>query len=214
VRTTSSVRDYYDLTRKAFDVLAPFYDIVTLPLVSVRWQVARDAGLPRGATILDVATGTGQQAFAFARHGYAVTAVDLTDSMLRVARHRNRNGLVRFELADATQLRFQDETFDATSVSFALHDMPPPIRRQVLKEMVRVTRENGRIVVVDYALPRNRIGRWLTYRLISLYEAEYYREFISSDLPGTLNSSGIHIEEEYPILLGAGKVWKGLKSSP
>ena len=64
-------QEYYALTKKAFDFLAPMYNIMTLPLIHLRDQVVDFTNAPRGSAILDVATGTGQQAFAFARRGYA-----------------------------------------------------------------------------------------------------------------------------------------------
>jgi demethylmenaquinone methyltransferase/2-methoxy-6-polyprenyl-1,4-benzoquinol methylase len=204
--------EYYTLTKKAFDILAPFYNIMALPLVKVRDQVVDFSGAGKNSTILDVATGTGQQAFAFAKHGYYVTGVDLTESMLAVARKNNKNGLVKFEIGDATHLRFEDNSFDVACISFALHDMPLTIREKVLKEMVRVTKPCGSIVIVDYSLPRNGLGRFLIYRLITLYEGEYYNKFIGSDLEGLTQSLGIEIVEECSILVGAGRILRGKKT--
>ena len=65
-------KEYYALTKTTFDVLAPFYNLLTLPLVQVRNQVVAIANVDRGAKVLDVATGTGQQAFAFAKAGHDV----------------------------------------------------------------------------------------------------------------------------------------------
>lgn len=203
--------EYYTLTKKAFDILAPFYNLMTLPLIKVRDQVVDFSGAGKNSTILDVATGTGQQAFAFAKRGYYVTGVDLTESMLAVARKNNKNGLVKLEIGDATHLRFEDSSFDVACISFALHDMPLTIREKVLKEIVRVTKPSGSIVIVDYSLPRNRPGRFLIYRLITLYEGDYYKKFIGSDLEGLAQSSGIEIVEECSILVGAGRILQGKK---
>jgi ubiquinone/menaquinone biosynthesis C-methylase UbiE len=96
-------------------------------------------------------------------------------------------------------------------MSFALHDMPVTIREKVLMEMVRLTRPEGIIVIVDYALPKNKVGRFLIYRLVSLYEGEYYRTFIGSDLEALLRRTGIDIQEEMPLLLGAGRILKGAR---
>ena len=205
-------KEYYALTKKVFDLLAPFYNIMTLPLVRVRNQVVDFAGAGKGSTILDVATGTGQQAFAFAKRGYDVTGVDLTESMLEIARKNNKAGFVKFEIADATHLRFEENSFDVSCISFALHDMPPNIREKVLREMVRVTKPNGIIVIVEYDLPRNKISRTLIYRLISLYEGEYYRQFIASDLDSLLRKTGINVKEKGSVLLGAGRILKGIKN--
>ena len=118
---------------------------------------------------------------------------------------------MKFEIADATHLRFSANSFEVSCVSFALHDMPQMIREKVLKEMVRVTKPNGTVVIVDYDLPENKIGRFLIYRLVSIYEGGYYRKFITSDLEVLLGDAGIEIEEQFPILLGAGRIVKGIK---
>jgi len=207
------IKAYYALTKEAFSMLAPFYNVMTLPLVGVRERVVEFTRPNKGSTILDVATGTGQQAFAFANHGYDVTGVDITESMLEIARKNNRSNSVKFELADATFLRFDKSSFDVCCISLALHDMPLTIREKVLQEMVRVTRSNGMIVIVDYDLPPNKIHRALIYRLITLYESEYYKEFIVSDLRGLFKKTGLKITGELSVLFGAGRIFKGSKSS-
>jgi ubiquinone/menaquinone biosynthesis C-methylase UbiE len=204
-------KEYYALTKKAFDFLAPFYNILTLPLVRVRNQVVDFANAGKGSTVLDVATGTGQQAFAFAKRGYDVIGVDLTESMLGIGRKHNKGSLVKFEAADATHLQFEENSFDVSCVSFALHDMPPGIREKVLQEMVRVTKPGG-IIIVDYDLPRNKIGRTLIYRLISLDEGEYYKQFIVSDLDSLLGKTRINVTARVSVLLGAGRILKGIKN--
>ncbi len=205
-------KKYYDLTRKAFDFLAPFYDAAVFPFSGLRDRVAELTGAGNAAKILDVATGTGKQAFAFAKKGYAVTGVDITESMLSVARRKNKFPNVKFEIADATKLEFDSGSFDVVSISFALHDMPLSIRERVLAEMARVTKPEGNIVIVDYFLPKNKIGKFLIYHIISLYEGEYYKKFIKSDLRDFIENSGIYIKEEVPALFGAARIIKGVKN--
>jgi demethylmenaquinone methyltransferase/2-methoxy-6-polyprenyl-1,4-benzoquinol methylase len=206
-------KEYYALTKRAFDFLAPFYNVMTLPLVRVRNQVVDFVSADKGSTVLDVATGTGQQAFAFAKRGYNVIGVDLTESMLEIARRDNKDGYVKFEAADATHLRFEANSFDISCVSFALHDMPPNIREKVLQEMVRITKPDGIMVIVDYDLPHNKIGRALIYRLITLYEGEYYKQFIASDLDSLLRKTRVEVMERVSVLFGAGRILKGIKKT-
>lgn len=206
-------KEYYALTKKAFDFLAPFYNIMTLPLIHVRNQVVAMANVGKGSKVLDVATGTGQQAFAFAKQGHDVTGVDLTKSMLEIARKHNKSGFVKFEIGDATHLRFEENTFDTSCISFALHDMPLTVREKVLSEMARVTKPDGVIMIVDYDLPQNKIRRALIYRLITLYESEYYKQFIDSDINTLLHTVGVKICERVPILFDAGRILRGQKQS-
>ena len=140
-----------------------------------------------------------------------MTAVDLTESMLAVARKNRLAGLVKFEAADATRLRFEADRFDVTCISFALHDMPLRIREGVMREMRRVTKPDGAIVIVDYDLPRSRLGRRLIHFLIGLYEGKYYREFISSDLDSLLEDTGIRAVAKTSVLMGAGRILKAAR---
>jgi len=205
--------DYYSYTKKWFGRLAPFYDMVELFVSGVRDKVVEFTDAREGSIILDVCTGTGEQAFAFARRGYDVVGIDLSEDMLEVASEKNKYGNVEFEVADATNMPFNDNRFDVSSVSFALHDMPSTIRVKVLKEMVRVSRPKGILIIVDYALPKNKIGRYLIRHLAKLYESKYYSEFLKTDLRSLLGKLGIEIEKELPIMLGAAKVLKCLKEA-
>lgn len=206
-------KEYYSLTKKVFDVLAPFYDIVVTPFSRLRARVVTFTGAAKGSRILDVATGTGKQAFAFAKRGYDVVGIDLSEGMVEVAKRKNRYKNVKFQVADATNLPFEDNGFDVVSASFALHTMPPSIRQKVLKEMARVTRQAGTMVIVDFALPLNRIGKYLVYDLVKAPMGKHFVEFTHSDLEGLLKESGIEIREERRVMLGAGRVLKGTKLS-
>lgn len=203
--------EYYTLVQKVFKILAPVYDILVMPLSRVRRRVAGMVAARR-QTILDVATGTGKQAMAFAENGHDVIGVDLSFDMLRVAKKKNKRSNLTFEHGDATHLRFGDNSFDVSSVSFALHDMPLTIRERVLQEMVRVTKASGSILIVDYALPKSKAGRSLVYHLVSSYEGKYYRQFINSDLELLLGKVGIEICEHKDILSGAAQIILGVKT--
>jgi len=196
-QTMDEERQYYLLVKQAFDVLAPIYDIVTIPLLTdklIRDRVVSFADARSGSRILDVATGTGKQAFAFGRRGYDVIGIDISEAMLKVAIRKNKYENVRFEGFDATNLAFEDNSFDVSCASFALHDMPLTIRERALKEMVRVTEATGMILIVDYALPQNKIGASLVRGLVELYEGAYYANFIESDLARLLSRIGVEIE--------------------
>jgi ubiquinone/menaquinone biosynthesis C-methylase UbiE len=209
-QSMDEISEYYRVVKSAFEKLAPYYDLVAAPIARLREQAA--ALLPQNSRlrILDVATGTGAQALAFSRRGHSVIGVDLSEAMLAVARKHTLDSRLTFQLADATALPFADAQFDVCCISFALHDMPLAIRGRVLDEMVRVTMPDGTIMVIDYSLPKNGLGKYLIYRLISLYEGEYYRQFIRTDLPALLNEAGITVNTEQPAMLGAARILIGI----
>ena len=102
------------------------------------------------ARVLDVATGSGVVAMAFAQHTRDVIGVDLTQAVLKLAEQaRQAQGLsqLRFEIAHAEQLPFEDGGFDLVVCRFAFHHFLHP--GKVLHEMTRVCRNGGMVVVED-----------------------------------------------------------------
>jgi SAM-dependent methyltransferase len=103
-------------------------------------------------TVLDVACGPGLLACAFARLAQHVTGIDVTPQMLEQAREQQRqqrlNNLT-WRQGDAQSLPFEDATFSIVSSRFAFHHFLDPLA--VLKEMRRVCRPGGRVVVADSA---------------------------------------------------------------
>ena len=208
---TDDEREYYSLVKRVFDILAPFYDVLVMPFSKSRSRVVEFTGAAKGSKILDVATGTGKQAFAYAKRAYDVVGVDLSEGMVKVADRKNRYRNAKFQVADAASLPFEDNSFDVVSVSFALHTMPPIIRQKSLHEMARVTNRAGTMVIVDFALPLNRIGRYLVYNLVKAPMGKHFAEFTHSDLEGLLKESGIDMIEERRVILGAVRILKGIK---
>ncbi len=206
--TRHEENQYYSQQKKVWRILALFYDTLTAPFRGLRDVAVRFTNAQPCSKVLDVATGTGDQAFAFARKGYDVTGADLSCAMLKIARKKDGEK-IRLTAADATRMPFKDACFDVSFISFALHEMPPSIREKTLKEMVRVTREDGLIMVSDYSLPRAKVLRFLVYHLVRLYEGNLYARFIKSDFEAVLRKSGIEVKEELPLLLGAARIMKG-----
>jgi demethylmenaquinone methyltransferase / 2-methoxy-6-polyprenyl-1,4-benzoquinol methylase len=197
-----------DLFRK----VAPFYDLLVRPVAGVR-KAFVDFVAPRpGARVLDVATGTGKQALAFAARGFDTTGVDLSPHMLEVAQRKNPYPHARFKVADGAVLPFADGSKDITVMSFALHCMPEDVRAQVVAEMRRVTRpahpSNGCIAFIDYGLPDSQPARWLAYRFISAYETPLWRQYIRSDFEALLRRQGLQIVQRNSLCFGAIRMWK------
>jgi demethylmenaquinone methyltransferase/2-methoxy-6-polyprenyl-1,4-benzoquinol methylase len=210
---TDEERAYYSFQRRAWAIFAPFYDaVVFLPFRRLRSEVAKVVQLPSGCRLLDVATGTGAQAFAFANRAREVVGIDMSEAMLRIARRKNRFSNVTFQQADAADLPFEDESFDASCVSFALHEMPSSIRDRVVREMARVTKPGGSVTIVDYALPRNRVASSLAYHVIRLYERDHYATFVKSDVAALLKNAGVELSEQRSALAGVATILTGRRS--
>ena len=204
---TDEERTYYATSRRVYGSwFASIYEATTAPLRALRRHVARFAGIGPGMRVVDVATGTGAQARAFAQAGASVVAIDLSPRMLAIARRKTRASSIEYVEADATSLPAADRSFGAACVSFALHEMPSTVRAKVIAELARVTRAGGTIVIVDYARPRNRVWRLIAESFIALFERDAYREFLRTDLTELLARVGISVVEEHRAVLDTARI--------
>lgn len=156
--------------REMFSSIARRYDVTNVVLsfgVDRWWRhlTVTAAGVGPGMRVLDCATGTGDLALAFRRTGASVVGTDFCAPMLVPAREKARAaGLdVTFEVADALALPYPDASFDVTSISFGIRNVDDPV--QCLREMGRVVKPGGKVLVLEFGQPR---GLWgALYRLYS-----------------------------------------------
>lgn len=118
-----------------------------------RRAVVREAAVPHGGRLLDLASGTGDIALAARAQDPAVTVVaaDFSLGMMRVGRHRPGGGRVLWCAADALALPFADATFDAVTSGYLLRNVAD--RVGAFREQARVVRPGGRIVCLDTSPP-------------------------------------------------------------
>ncbi len=118
-----------------------------------RRKAVRYAEVQRGDRVLDCATGTGDLAIAFRNAGGRVTGTDFVPEMLELARVKAHD--ITFEVADVTRLPYADATFDVASISFGIRNVNEP--RKGIAEMARVVKPGGRVIVLEFGQPRNRV---------------------------------------------------------
>lgn len=140
-----------DVVRESFTTQAAAF--AANPWVTDEERIGRlvaAARLAGNERVLDIATGPGYIAEAFARAAREVVGVDLTDAMLAIAKERTAArgvGNVFFRAADAQNLTFENGSFDVVVCRLALHHLQKPL--QVLREMARVCRAGGTVLVED-----------------------------------------------------------------
>lgn len=144
-RQDSTVPQQYDWWAPVYDTLWRRYLNQTLPILQ---QVA--APLP-GERILDLASGTGEleQRIGASTPGVELVGIDLSHTMIQKSREKmHGNDSTSFIQADAHELPFADEAFDAVVSASSWHYFTSPHR--VLEESARVLRPNGRFILLDW----------------------------------------------------------------
>ena len=167
-----------DLDKKPAEVRAMFDDVarrydITNDVLSMgqdrRWRrQVIDAVAPKpGELVLDLAAGTGTSSQPFRDRGATVVPCDFSVGMLRVGKQAKPH--LPFVAGDGTRLPFADDTFDAVTISFGLRNIVDPDAG--LRELLRVTRPGGRLVVCEFSAPT-----WAPFRTV-------YIEYLMKALP-------------------------------
>jgi demethylmenaquinone methyltransferase / 2-methoxy-6-polyprenyl-1,4-benzoquinol methylase len=150
--------------RAMFDRIAGVYDLMNSVMTAGlhhRWRerAADMAGVKSGDRALDVATGTGDLAIALERRvapAGEVVGCDFSERMLELARRKGTSA--RFEVADALALPYPDDSFDAATVGFGARNFADLDRG--VREMQRVVRPGGRVVVLEITTPQRPPLSW------------------------------------------------------
>jgi demethylmenaquinone methyltransferase/2-methoxy-6-polyprenyl-1,4-benzoquinol methylase len=147
-----------EIIRSMFSKVATNYDKANSVLsVGIhhlwRKKVVQLSKAMMGQKVLDCATGTGDLAIAFKKAvgpTGVVIGTDFCAEMLDFApaKAKAENLEIQFELADVTKLQYPDDKFDIVSISFGIRNVNDPV--QALKEMARVTKPGGRVMVLEF----------------------------------------------------------------
>lgn len=137
-----------------FDEVAPRYDctndILSMGQARLWRRAVTRAVAPRpGLRVLDLGAGTGTSSEPLADAGADVVPADFSEGMLAEGRRRRPD--LPFTRADAMDLPFEDASFDVVTISFALRNVADPA--VALREMARVTRPGGRLVLCEFSTP-------------------------------------------------------------
>ena len=167
-----------DLDKNPADVAAMFDDVakrydLTNDILSLgqdrRWRTAVVEAVDArpGERVLDLAAGTGTSSQPFRDRGAEVVPCDFSLGMLRVGKQAKPH--LPFTAGDGTRLPFADDTFDAVTISFGLRNIVDPDAG--LRELLRVTRPGGRLVICEFSHPT-----WSPFRTV-------YIEYLMKALP-------------------------------
>lgn len=211
-----------------FDAIAARYDLLNRLMsfgVDIRWRkrAVAEMKLVPGSRALDLATGTADLALQIARtHPETeVVGLDPSSKMLAVgvrkveeARLHPRVTLVQ---GDAQRLDFPDQSFDAVSIAFGIRNVPD--RPAALREMARVTKPGGRVVILELSEPQGgfmgplarfhirSVVPWLGAALSGAKEYRYLQQSIAAfpapdDFAEVMRGAGLEVLSVTPLTFG------------
>lgn len=154
---------------KMFDAISPTYDRVNRVMTygfDRYWRKKMAERLPPfdKIALLDIATGTGDQIFFLMDHAssidYAI-GIDLAKEMLRIAQKKLKTkpyaDKITFQEVDALNLPFDDNAFECVTISFGIRNVTNV--SLCLKEMARVVKKNGKVLILEASLPKKGLVR-------------------------------------------------------
>jgi SAM-dependent methyltransferase len=172
-------------TRRFFNRVALAFHIIDRRL-GPEYRAALDVlSFPKDDTVLDIGTGTGTLAAAFAERGHRVTGIDFAERLLKKAQRRVPSGV--FRSMDFVELEsMKADSFDIVCLAYVLHGLSPGLRDLTLRHAVRLSR--GGVLIFDYS----GLGPWYV-RLIEWVEGPHYPTFVGRAMEDHL--------EPYPVVI-------------
>jgi ubiquinone/menaquinone biosynthesis C-methylase UbiE len=182
------------LTRQRYyDVFSRYYDLFVQlhskgKTNSSRRHLAHKTEAASGDRVLDLCTGTGAVALALSERvgpDGMVVGVDFSRGMLRNAREKAvKQGITNITCiqADVGNMPFRDNSFAATTCSYAFYELKGSMRSKVLEEVVRTTRPDGLFCMMEHDIPENRLVRTLFYIRIYVAGLKGVRQFLTEEL--------------------------------
>jgi len=158
----------------------------------------------RATRLLDVACGTGRTLHQIARTHPALRlwGVDLSPAYVKVARKRLEDSDVTVAVENAEQLPFADGAFDVVTSVYLFHELPRNARRNVVREMLRVLRPGGLLVIEDSAQMAE--GSEIASALREFpreFHEPFYADYLDDDLAALLDEVGFSVASVEPHLV-------------
>jgi len=177
-------------------------DVMRRQIIPPVTRFVRAAGGAAQLRLLDVACGTGRTLHQLARTHPALRlyGVDLSPAYVRIARRRlERIADVALAVENAEALPYADATFDLATSVYLFHELPRNARRNVLRELYRVVRPGGLVVIEDSAqLSESAELAAALHAFPSEFHEPFYADYLEDDLAGALREVGFAVDSTEP----------------
>ena len=180
------------------------YDTLVEPFITALRQIGMKVYPPReGMLVLDVGCGTGTNLCLYHEAGCRVFGIDSSPAMLEEAKKKLGNQ-AELLLGSASEIHYPDGFFDLVTGMLTFHEMPRQIRSQAMNEMVRVLKQYGRILLIDYHpgsihFPKGWVHKAVIYFFEIAAGREHFKNFrdflANKGIPGLIASHKLSMEK-------------------
>ena len=149
---------------------------------------------------MDLCTGTGTNAVNIAKRDNSVIikGVDISKDMLVIAKSKAKKeklNNIKFYEMDATNMRFKDKCFDKILLSLVLHETDEDLAAKMIKEAIRVLKDDGIIIVTEWERSSDVIKK-IIFSPIEILEPKPYKSFVVKNLYAYFDEFGLEVIEE------------------
>lgn len=171
-----------------WNFFAPIYERAMKSQKSIYDYIYKEiSAAASGKDVLELATGPGMIAKHIAPSAKSVTATDFASKMIETAKKGSVPDNVSFEVADATNLRYQNDSFDLVVIANALHIIPEP--EKALAEIDRVLKSNGTLIAPNF-IEREKGKKNLWQKILSLVGIKFAHEWTKEEYKTFLSDHG------------------------
>ena len=180
-----------------FRALTPLFDLVVRGPMrerTVKEGLIEQAGLRDGQRLLDLGAGTGTLAImARRREACEVIGIVADPEILEIARRKSGGAgtKVRFDEGTATELPYEDASFDRVLSTLFFHHLTSADKRKTLGEVVRVLRPGGELHLADFSVPADPVQAILSWQVRLFDGVERTRENFAGELPDLIAEAGL-----------------------
>lgn len=178
-----------------WNFFAPIYERAMKSQKSIYDYIYKEiSAAASGKDVLELATGPGMIAKHIASSAKSVTATDFAPKMIETAKKGSVPENVSFEVADATNLRYQNDSFDLVVIANALHIIPEP--EKALAEIDRVLKANGTLIAPNF-IEREKGKKNLWQKILSLVGIKFAHEWTKEEYKTFLSDHGWQVTKSH-----------------
>ncbi len=187
-----------------YKIISKFYDLLDV------FYFNKDISNPRKCVLeyipnekiklLEVCIGTATNSIIIAekRRNIEITGIDLSEEMLEIGKEKIRKkGIknVTTIIMDATEMKFDNNYFDVILISLVLHEVESNTRDKIMKEIERVLKRNGKLIIIEWEKPTKYFQK-LLFLIIEALEPKWFKEFLNIDIKEYVKQFSLQVINE------------------